>query len=93
MTVILSSAVGLANPVTVQVINQGPGIWGNVATGLITAGAAIVAVMLTHRFTLRREKQASEENRRREVPERMMIHHLTTASIFMSVSINTLGWG
>jgi len=43
----------VSHPVTVQVINQGPGIWGNVLTGLITAGAAIVAVMLTHRFTLR----------------------------------------
>ncbi|MEJ1269052.1 hypothetical protein WDV93_25330 [Pantoea ananatis] len=31
---------GVAHPVTVQIINQGPGIWGNVATGLITAGAA-----------------------------------------------------
>jgi len=35
-------------------VNQGAGIWGNVATDLITAGAAIGAVMLTHRFTLRR---------------------------------------
>ncbi|WP_052272225.1 hypothetical protein [Pantoea sp. CFSAN033090] len=77
MTVIFSSAVGLANPVTVQVINQGPGIWGNVATGLITAGAAIVAVMLTHRFTLRREKQASEENRWREE------HFIATELVFM----------
>lgn len=30
------------------------------ATGLITACAAIAAVMLTHRYTLHREKQASE---------------------------------
>jgi len=50
----------------VQVINQGPGIWGNVATGLITAGAAIGAVMLTHRFTLRREKLAAEDKLQRE---------------------------
>lgn len=35
----LSSVV--SHPVTVQVINQGPGIWGSVAAGLITAGAAI----------------------------------------------------
>ncbi|QEW34562.1 hypothetical protein D0N50_22500 (plasmid) [Erwinia billingiae] len=54
------------HPVTVQVINQGPGIWGNVATGLITAGAAIAGVMLTHRFTLKREKQASEDKMQRE---------------------------
>lgn len=67
MTVLLSSAVGLANPVTVQVINQGPGIWGNVATGLITAGAAIGAVMLTHRYTLRREILASENKQQREL--------------------------
>lgn len=53
-------AAALSHPVTVQVINQGPGIWGNVATGLITAGAAIAAVMLTHRFTLRRERQAAD---------------------------------
>ncbi|SHI04021.1 hypothetical protein SAMN05428958_11388 [Pantoea sesami] len=61
---------GLANaaahPVTVQVINKGPGIWGNVATGFITAGAAIVAVMLTHRYTHRREKQAAVQQLKRE---------------------------
>jgi hypothetical protein len=55
-----------SHPVTVQVINQGPGIWGNIATGLITAGAAIAAVLLTHRFTLRREKLASEDKLQRE---------------------------
>lgn len=60
----LSSVV--SHPVTVQVINQGPGIWGSVATGLITAGAAIAAVMLTHRFTLKREKQTSEDKMHRE---------------------------
>lgn len=59
-------AAALSHPVTVQVINQGPGIWGNVATGLITAGAAIAAVMLTHRFTLKRERQASEDKLQRE---------------------------
>ncbi len=60
----LTSAV--SHPVTVQVINQGAGIWGSVATGLITAGAAIAAVMLTHRFTRKREKQASEDKLVRE---------------------------
>lgn len=55
-----------AHPVAVQIINQGPGIWGNVATGLITAGAAIAAVMLTHRFTLRRERAAAEDKLARE---------------------------
>ncbi|MEN4798093.1 MULTISPECIES: hypothetical protein [Pantoea] len=59
-------ADAVTHPVTVQVINQGPGIWGNVATGLITAGAAIAAVMLTHRFTLHREKLASEDRLQRE---------------------------
>lgn len=59
-------ASAASHPLTVQVINQGPGIWGNVATGLITAGAAIAAVMLTHRFTLKREKQASEDKMRGE---------------------------
>ncbi|WP_052127524.1 DUF3824 domain-containing protein [Enterobacter cancerogenus] len=59
-------ADAVSHPLTVQVINQGPGIWGNVATGLITAGAAIGAVMLTHKFTLRREKSASEEKQQRE---------------------------
>lgn len=71
----LTSAV--SHPVTVQVINQGAGIWGSVATGLITAGAAIAAVMLTHRFSLRREKEASEENRRREE------HFIATELVFM----------
>lgn len=59
-------AAAVSHPVTVQVINQGPGIWGNVATGLITAGAAIAAVMLTHRFTLKRERLASEDKLQRE---------------------------
>lgn len=49
------------HPMTVQVINQGPGIWGNVVTGLITAGAAIGAVFLTHLFTVWRENQAAEK--------------------------------
>ncbi|CDK23886.1 hypothetical protein LA637_p2014 (plasmid) [Erwinia amylovora LA637] len=61
-----SVAAAAAHPITVQVISQGPGIWGSVATGLITAGAAIGAVMLTHKFTLRREKSASEEKQQRE---------------------------
>ena len=53
-------AAAVSHPITVQVINQGAGIWGNVATGAITAVAAIAAVMLTHRFTLRRERQAAD---------------------------------
>lgn len=72
-----SVAAAASHPVTVQVINQGPGIWGSVATGLITAGAAIAAVMLTHRFTLKREKQTSEERRTREY------HFIATELIFM----------
>lgn len=70
-------ATAAAQPVTVQVINQGQGIWGNVATGLITAAAAILAVMLTHQFTLRREKLASEEQLSRER------HFIATELIFM----------
>jgi len=54
-------AAAATQPITVQVINQGPGIWGNVATGLITAGAAIGAVFLTHIFTVWRENQAAEK--------------------------------
>lgn len=60
-------ASAASHPLTVQVINQGPGIWGNMATGLITAGAAIAAVMLTHRFTLKREKLATEQKLAREI--------------------------
>lgn len=59
-------AATLAHPVSVQVINQGAGIWGNVATGLITARAAIAAVILMHQFTLRRERLASEDKLKRE---------------------------
>ena len=54
-------AAAATQPITVQVINQGAGIWGNVATGLITAGAAIGAVFLTHLFTVWRENQAAEK--------------------------------
>lgn len=60
-------AAALSHPVTVQVVNQGPGIRGNVATGFITAGAAIIAQMLTHRFTLHREKLAEDKKIAREV--------------------------
>lgn len=66
-----------AHPVTVQVINQGPGIWGNVATGLITAGAAIAAVMLTHRFTLKREKLMAQNKQQQE------LHYLATELAFL----------
>lgn len=54
------------HPVTVQVINQGPGIWGNVATGAITAVAAIIAVMLTHRYTLWREERTAAKKQKQE---------------------------
>lgn len=59
-----------SHPVTVQVITQGPGIWGNVATGLITGlmtgGIALTGIWLTHWFTLKREKLASEDRLQRE---------------------------
>lgn len=70
-------AGAVSHPLTVQIINQGPGIWGNVATGLITAGAAIAAVMLTHRYTLKREKQAAQDKRQQE------LHFIATELIFM----------
>jgi hypothetical protein len=70
------AADAVTHPVTIQVINQGPGIWGNVATGLITAGAAIAAVMLTHRFTLKREKLAAQDKREQE------FHYLATELAF-----------
>ncbi|MGL4032719.1 hypothetical protein ACR3LQ_00290 [Kosakonia cowanii] len=65
-TVAEGLAAAASHPVTVQVINQGPGISGNVATGLITAGAAIVAVILTHRYTHWREKQAAVQKLKQE---------------------------
>lgn len=61
-----AASAAATHPVTVQVINQGPGIGGNVATGLITAGAAIAAVMLTHRFTQRRERRTADDKLDRE---------------------------
>lgn len=63
-------AAAVSHPLTVQVINQGPGIWGNVATGLITGlltgGIALTGIWLTHRFTLRREQKASEDKLQKE---------------------------
>lgn len=60
----------LSHPVAVQVINQGPGIWGNVITGLITGlltgGIALTGIWLTHRFTLKREKKVLEDRLQRE---------------------------
>lgn len=55
----------VANPMTIQVVNQGPGIWGNVVTGLITGlltgGITLTGIWLTHRFTLKREKLAAAD--------------------------------
>lgn len=63
-------AATASHPVTVQVINQGPGIWGNVATGLITGlltgGITLTGIWLTHRFTLHRERQASDDKLKQE---------------------------
>lgn len=63
-------AAAVSHPLTVQVINQGPGIWGNVATGMITGlltgGIALTGIWLTHRFTLRREQKASEDKLQKE---------------------------
>ncbi len=59
-----SIATAISHPVTVQLITPGTGIWGNVATGLITGvltgGITLAGIWLTHRFTLRRERQASD---------------------------------
>lgn len=69
-------AATASHPVTVQVFNNGPGIWGSVATGLITGCIAIAGVALTHHFTLRREKIASEDKRKKE------LHYLATELAF-----------
>ncbi|EPE1853242.1 hypothetical protein ACSG7Z_003763 [Cronobacter dublinensis] len=65
-----SIATAISHPVTVQLITQGAGIWGNVATGLITGlltgGITLAGIWLTHRFTLQRERQASEDKLARE---------------------------
>lgn len=75
----MAEGIGAAasHPVTVQVFNQGPGIWSNVLTGLITAGAAILAVMLTHRYTLGREKRALDDKLKRER------HFIATELVFL----------
>lgn len=56
-------AAAASHPVTVQVINQGPGIWGNVVTGLITGlltgGITLAGIWLTHHFTLKREERTA----------------------------------
>jgi len=65
-----SIANAISHPVTVQLITQGTGIWGNVATGLITGvltgGVTLTGIWLAHRFTLLREKQASDDKLERE---------------------------
>jgi len=74
MTDIQAAADGIAttasHPVTVQVINQSPGIMGNVVTGLITGaltgGVALAGIWLTHFLTLRRERRAAEDKLQRE---------------------------
>ena len=56
-----SIVAATSHPVSVQLINQGAGIWGNVATGLITGlltgGITLTGIWLTHYFTLKRERQ------------------------------------
>ena len=73
-------ANAVTHPVTVQVINQSPGIWGNVATGLITGlltgGITLTGIWLTHFFTQRREKLTSEDKLKREQ------HFIATELIF-----------
>lgn len=65
-----SIANAISHPVTVQLITQGTGIWGNVATGLITGvltgGITLTGIWLAHRFTQIREKQASEAKLKQE---------------------------
>ncbi|MGP6489457.1 hypothetical protein [Duffyella gerundensis] len=60
-----AAVTAVAHPMTVQVVNQGPGIWGNVVTGLITGlltgGITLAGIWLTHRFTLKREKLAAAD--------------------------------
>lgn len=64
-----SIVAATSHPVSVQLINQGAGIWGNVATGLITGlltgGITLTGIWLTHYFTLKRERQASEDKMKR----------------------------
>jgi len=65
-----SVATAISHPVTVQLITQETGIWGNVATGLITGiltgGITLTGIWLTHRFTLQRERQASDDKLKQE---------------------------
>lgn len=74
-------AAAASHPVTVQVINQGPGIWGSVATGLITGlltgGITLTGIWLTHHFTLKRERQASGDKLKKE------LHYIATELVFM----------
>ncbi|WP_338628707.1 hypothetical protein [Enterobacter sp. JJBC] len=69
-----------SHPATVQIINQGAGIWGNIATGLVTGlltgGIALTGIWLTHLFTQRREKLTSEDKLKRER------HFIATELIF-----------
>lgn len=71
-----SIVTATSHPVSVQVINQGAGIWGNVATGLITGlltgGITLTGIWLTHYFTLKRERQASEDKLKKE------LHYIAT---------------
>lgn len=59
-------AAAASHPVTVQVFNQGPGIWGNVATGLITGVTAIAGIWLTHWFVQRRERRSAQDKLEQE---------------------------
>ena len=76
-----SIVAATSHPVSVQLINQGAGIWGNVATGLITGlltgGITLTGIWLTHYFTLKRERQASEDKMKKE------LHYIATELVFM----------
>ncbi|ORM61168.1 hypothetical protein PRCB_09145 [Pantoea rodasii] len=59
-----------SHPLTVEIIDHGPWIGGNVVTGLITGlltgGIALAGICLTHWLTQRREKKKSDDNTRRD---------------------------
>ncbi len=64
-----SIVAATSHPVSVQLINQGAGIWGKRGNRAYHWpaywGITLTGIWLTHYFTLKRERQASEDKMKR----------------------------
>lgn len=61
----------------VKVVKDSASLWPQIITAVSSAGAALGGVYLTHHFTYKRDKQKSEDARRKE------LHYIATELVFL----------